>query len=105
MLLAEIQITIARVKKMEQYLDEILAELCIEEGSVIGISGDVELVRHHIEKLSGYYDSGLWLHDYECDERGELPSDLKRGVLSQDTLYNLLADISERNEIYKSFTS
>ena len=28
--------------------------------------------------------------DYEADERGELPPDLKRGVLSQDALYNLL---------------
>lgn len=28
--------------------------------------------------------------DYEADERGELPPDMKRGVLSQDALYNLL---------------
>ena len=25
-----------------------------------------------------------------CDERGDLPPDLKRGVLSQDALYDLL---------------
>lgn len=95
MFLAEMQVTVARVKKMEQYLDEILASICVEEGNVTSISGDAELVRHHIEKLMAYYDSGLWLHDYECDERGELPADLKRGVLAEDTLYNLFADVSE----------
>ena len=45
------------------------------------------------EKLSlleAYYASGEWREDYEADERGELPPDLKRGVLSQDALYDLL---------------
>ena len=41
--------------------------------------------------LAEYYDSGLWLSDYEADERGEIPKDLKRGVLSQDGLYDLLS--------------
>ena len=40
--------------------------------------------------LNAYYTSGEWLEDYEADERGELPPDLKRGVLSQDGLYDLL---------------
>lgn len=40
--------------------------------------------------LAGYMESGLWLSDYMADERGELPQDLKRGVLSEDGLYNLL---------------
>ncbi len=43
--------------------------------------------------LAGYMDSGLWLQDYERDESGGFPSDLKRGVLSQDGLYDLLGDI------------
>ena len=41
--------------------------------------------------LAEYYDSGLWLSDYEADERGEIPKNLKRGVLSQDGLYDLLS--------------
>ena len=40
--------------------------------------------------LTEYMDSGLWLHDYELDEQGRLPRELKRGVLSQDGLYGLL---------------
>ena len=40
--------------------------------------------------LNAYCTSGEWQEDYEADERGELPPDLKRGVLSQDALYDLL---------------
>jgi hypothetical protein len=41
-------------------------------------------------ELTAYYESGQWLQDYEADERGELPRNLKRGVLSQDGLWELL---------------
>ncbi len=52
-----------------------------------------------LRSLTAYYESGQWLADYEADERGELPSELKRGVLSQDALYNLLCEIEQsRNE-------
>ena len=40
--------------------------------------------------LDAYCTSGEWREDYEADERGELPPELKRGVLSQDALYDLL---------------
>lgn len=49
-----------------------------------------------LEELTAYYDSPLWLADYEADERGELPPDLPRGVLSQDGVYNLLLDIHQQ---------
>ena len=41
-------------------------------------------------ELTDYYFGGQWLLDYQADERGELPRDLKRGVLSQDGIWNLL---------------
>lgn len=47
-----------------------------------------------IDKLADYYDSPDWMKDLELDEKGKLPSDLKRGVLSEDGIYNLL----ERNK-------
>ena len=40
--------------------------------------------------LLAYYESGQWLQDYEADEQGQLPPTLKRGVLSQDGLWELL---------------
>ncbi len=47
--------------------------------------------------LEAYYTSGQWLEDYEADERGELPPGLKRGVLSQDALYDWLERTEERD--------
>ena len=42
--------------------------------------------------LEEYYESKQWLADYELDEKGLLPKDLKRGVLSEDGLYNFLQE-------------
>ncbi len=44
--------------------------------------------------LEAYLTSGEWQEDYEADERGELPPDLKRGVLAQDALYDLLEELT-----------
>ena len=45
-----------------------------------------------IEELIAYYESELWREDYAADRDGKLPLNLKRGVLSQDGIYNLLTD-------------
>ena len=42
--------------------------------------------------LAAYMDSGDWLRDYTADEQGRIPKGMKRGVLSQDGLYNLLEE-------------
>ena len=44
-------------------------------------------------ELMDYYFGGQWLADYQADERGELPHDLKRGVLSEDGVWNLIAEL------------
>ena len=46
-------------------------------------------------ELMDYYTGGQCLADYEADERGELPPDLKRGVLSQDGLWDLMAELEQ----------
>ena len=51
--------------------------------------------RHAMEDipvLAAYMDSGDWRADYETDEQGLIPRCMKRGVLSQDGLYNLLQE-------------
>ena len=48
-----------------------------------------------VSLLTQYLESGQWLRDYELDEKGKLPCDLKRGILSEDGLYNLIADIEQ----------
>ena len=48
-----------------------------------------------ITTLSAYYGSDDWRKDYADDEAGLLPKNLKRGVLSEDGIWNLLSDWEE----------
>ncbi|MCR5709383.1 MAG: DUF4298 domain-containing protein [Bacteroidales bacterium] len=58
-----------------------------------------ETVKPDIDRLTDYLESGAWREDFEADEAGLVPKGLKRGVLSEDGLYNLLADIVRVNEL------
>lgn len=53
---------------------------------------DFAAIAPAIAELEAYYNSSQWRKDYEADEAGKLPKDLKRGVLSEDGLWNLLSD-------------
>ena len=52
-----------------------------------------ESVWQAIAALDEYYGSDLWRQDLADDEAGLLPENLKRGVLSQDAIWTLLADV------------
>ena len=80
---------IDRVTKMESYLDSIRAAF---DDAPMSVYENHE-INEMLNVLIEYYESGLWLADYTRDENGELPADLKRGVLSEDAVYNLLCDI------------
>ncbi len=43
-------------------------------------------------ELDDYYGSPEWFDDLKADEQGLLPQDLKRGVLSEDGIYNVLTE-------------
>ena len=77
--------TIERIRQMESCFDE----LC--RASAHQRTGP--WFEEQLQTLVAYYDSGEWLHDYELDEQGLLPPDLKRGVLSQDAVYDFLTDL------------
>ena len=49
-----------------------------------------ERLAERIRELESYYAGPLWKEDFAADEAGRLPEGLKRGVLSEDGLYNLL---------------
>ena len=80
---------IDRIVQMEQYFDEIREAT---KKDTKAVQKD-ESLQEKWKKLLDYYEGGQWLKDYECDERGELPKGLKRGVLSQDGVYNLISEI------------
>jgi len=50
-----------------------------------------------LQKLDAYYRSETWKQDFADDEAGLLPKNLKRGVLSEDGLYNLLENYDPTN--------
>ena len=54
-----------------------------------------EAAQSAYRKLCRYYGSAQWMRDYQADESGKLPSDLKRGVLSQDAVYDLITENRE----------
>lgn len=43
-------------------------------------------------ELDDYYGSPEWFDDLNADEQGLLPQDLKRGVLSEDGIYDVLTE-------------
>lgn len=47
-------------------------------------------VREALTLLEEYYLSPQWREDLAADEAGLLPPGLRRGVLAEDTIYNLI---------------
>lgn len=86
---------IDRITKMEKNLDA-SAEAIAELSAALD---KYEAARKAWKELSDYYGSNRWMSDFEADEAGKLPKDLKRGVLSEDTVYDLI--IENRDMIMK----
>ncbi|MBR6597364.1 MAG: DUF4298 domain-containing protein [Paludibacteraceae bacterium] len=53
-----------------------------------------------ISELEDYYKTN-WHADFEADEEGKLPADLKRGVLSEDGLWDLLEEYQRLKECFE----
>ena len=65
---------IERIRYMETLFDRLQAAFSEED----------------LQILLTYYEGGQWLRDFTLDEQGCFPVDLKRGVLSQDAVYDFL---------------
>lgn len=48
-------------------------------------------MRQSLAVLASYYSSREWKEDFAADEAGLFPRSLKRGILSEDGLWNLLS--------------
>ena len=79
---------IQRIQAMEKKLDKAIKAVAALDEAL----EQFEAASPEIEELIAYYESDLWREDFEADEEGKLPTDLKRGVLSEDGIYNLLTD-------------
>lgn len=79
---------IERIQQMELRFDTL--QNALEAASAVVRE---QWFREELACLTAYYEGGRWLRDYELDEQGKLPRDLKRGVLSEDGVYRFLADV------------
>ena len=75
-----------RIREMEGLLDEATKAV----GQMEEALKRYEAAQEAVERLASYLDSEEWRRDFADDEKGLLPQDLKRGVLSEDGIWNLL---------------
>ena len=80
-----------RIRQMERHLVRAASALKRLSSAL----DKYEEAKADIAALASYYGSDEWKQDYAADEAGLLPKDLKRGVLSEDGIWNLLEDNKE----------
>lgn len=79
---------IERICRMEQALNRSASALAALSDAL----EQYEAVKSSIASLEEYYAGPLWRQDFEDDNKGLLPKTLRRGVLSEDALYDLLSE-------------
>lgn len=84
-----IQKAVERISKMESVFDTLLTAFEKCPSLIVNNKSYLKMYR----RLVRYYDNGQWRKDFELDEKGMLPLDLKRGVLSEDGIYNFISDV------------
>ena len=91
------QRAVERISQMEEILDRASSVMAELEKNL----SELESLQPDIQKLEAYYTGKDWKADFRLDEQGKLPKDLKRGVLSEDAVYDLLEKNRELLELVK----
>lgn len=81
---------IARVAAMERIFDILCA--AAKQGTI----AERPVLQALLGQLLRYYEGEQWRRDYALDEAGLLPATLKRGVLSEDGVYNALTELERQ---------
>ena len=77
-----------RISQMEDRFDEVTRVMAALDEAV----NEYADFKSEIKALQDYMESGQWKEDFEADEAGKIPANVKRGVLSEDGLYDLLEE-------------
>ena len=88
---------IERIQEMEEILDRASRVMDELESKLT----ELDALQPDIQKLEKYYTGKNWKSDLKLDEEGKLPKDLKRGVLSEDGIYDLLERYRELKDSIK----
>ena len=92
---------IERIAHMEQILDEVT-----EVVYVLSVALENYIaIQDKTRGLIDYYESAQWRQDFNDDAAGKLPCDLKRGVLSEDAVYNLLMENAGIKEKFRTIST
>ena len=83
-----------RVTKYEHILDRAQQTAAQLESALRAY----EEIQDEVKALETYYAGPEWKEDFAADEQGMFPDTLKRGVLSEDAVYNLLERFQEVRE-------
>ena len=84
---------IDRIKTMEHHMDRALRAVMQLSTAL----DDYAEAQKSLRELEDYYGSDDWKQDFADDEAGLLPQGLRRGVLSEDGIWNLLEDSRSLN--------
>ena len=83
---ADLLVAHDRVQRMEETMDRV--------SQAVKTCDKYDGYDRDVSELKSYYESE-WRSDFEKDEAGSFPQDMKRGVLSEDGLYNLLDEVKQ----------
>ena len=93
---------IERIKENEERLNSIIISIKKLEDAIEEFNKN----KDNIKLLNKYYGSRKWFKDKEAYENNKIPK-IKAGVLSEDTVWNMLEDIDnlilEMNLIVKNY--
>ena len=84
---------IERIKSMERRLEQVDAAI----KRINDALDDYATAQQSLRELREYLASEQWRQDFADDEAGNLPADLKRGVLSEDGIWNALDESRQIN--------
>ena len=87
------------------YMDQILDEATEAVSSLSEALEKYSAIQDKLQELAAYYSSEQWRQDFDDDSAGKIPNNLKRGVLSEDAVYNLLADATRLEHQINALTS
>lgn len=85
---ADFQDRTARISAMEQLMNQ--SEAAVQ--SLSAALAPYRAAQEQLRKLAAYYEGPLWRRDLDADQAQLIPDTLKRGVLSEDGIYNLLGE-------------
>ena len=77
------------ITEMEKIYDRVIQM----QKAFENVAEEYKQIQSDVKKLEAYYTSPQWKTDFEMDERGEIPSDIKRGVLSEDGINDVIDDV------------